>query len=157
MAAVSPGGIIRSCRMLPSRDPTTLPDDHTTPVDLPTHALDYDLPKELIATRPAEPRDTARMLVMRRSDDRVEHVGVRDLPRYLNPQDVLVFNTSAVAPARFLGRRTGTGGRVEGLFVEDYSAGRWLVMLRCNGRLHVGDRIELVESSDAGTQTACEV
>ena len=68
---------------------------------------------------------------------------MRDLPEYLRPGDLLFFNDSAVAPARFLGRRTGSGGRVEGLFVEETSDRCWRVMLKCNGRLHAGDHLTL--------------
>ena len=115
------------------------------PSDLATEELDYPLPPELIATRPAEPRDAARMMVVSRSGDRIEHARVRDLPDYLRAGDAMVFNTTAVTPARFRGRRAGTGGRVEGLFVEHAGAERWVVMLRSNGRLHAGDRIELFD------------
>jgi S-adenosylmethionine:tRNA ribosyltransferase-isomerase len=112
---------------------------------LPTQRLDYDLPPELIATRPAEPRDAARMMVVRRSDDRVDHVFVRDLPGYLEAGDAVVFNTTAVAPARLQGRRAGTGGRVECLFVEEPSPGTWLVMLQSGGRLRPGEHVELID------------
>ena len=112
---------------------------------LVTDALEYELPPELIATRPAEPRDSARLLVCSRSDDRVEHAFVSDLPGYLRSGDAMVFNTSAVAPARFRGRRAGTGGRVEGLFVEQAVDGGWIVMLASNGRLHAGDRVALLD------------
>ncbi len=126
------------------------------PTELATESLDYHLPQQLIATRPAQPRDAARMLVVSRSDERIEHVRVRDLPDYLRAGDTLVFNTTAVMPARFRGRRAGSGGRVEGLFVEPTGEEQWVVMLRCNGRLHPGDRIELLdrdgESSAHGLQ-----
>ena len=118
---------------------------------LRTDALDYRLPPELIATRPAEPRDAARMMVVSRSDDRIEHAHVRDLPGFLRAGDAMVFNTTAVAPARLCGRRAGTGGRVDGLFVEQAAEGRWVVLLRCNGRLHAGDRIELLSRTGQPT------
>jgi len=116
---------------------------------LPTQRLDYDLPPELIATRPAEPRDSARMMVVRRNHDRFEHARARDLPDYLEADDALVFNTTAVAPARLYGRRAGTGGKVECLFVEEPAPGTWLVMLQSGGRLRPGDRIELVDAQGA--------
>ena len=85
---------------------------------LPTAALDYHLPADRIATHPVEPRDSAKMLVVRRSDDsRIEHRQVRDLPEYLRAGDALVFNNTAVAPAR-LELQRASGGRVEGLFLE---------------------------------------
>ena len=113
---------------------------------LPTAALDYDLPERLIATRPAEPRDSARMLVVRRSAGPIEHRSVRDLPEYLGAGDVLVFNDTAVVAARFFARRADTGGRLEGLFLEELAAGRWRLLLRAAGRLKPGHCLELVNA-----------
>ena len=65
-----------------------------------TDALDFDLPSELIATRPAEPRDSSRLLVVQRSDpSRIEHRVFRELPELLSSSDLLVFNRSRVVPA----------------------------------------------------------
>jgi S-adenosylmethionine:tRNA ribosyltransferase-isomerase len=125
----------------------------TTQQGLPTAALDYNLPRELIATRPVEPRDSARMMVLWRNDpSRIEHRHVRDLPEYLNAGDALVFNTSAVAPARLAGRKA-TGGHVEGLLLEEVGGvgsggGAWRVMLRSNSRLKPGMRIELLDRDE---------
>jgi S-adenosylmethionine:tRNA ribosyltransferase-isomerase len=126
-------------------DTGRLPNASAAAVSMRTDELDYELPAELIATRPVEPRDAARMLVVRRvgNDWTIEHRHVRDLPEHLTPADLLVFNVSRVLPARLLGKRAGTGGRAEGLFLEELSVGIWKVMLRSNGRLRVGDRIEL--------------
>ena len=121
---------------------------------LATAELDYELPEALIATRPAEPRDTARLLVMSRSSEAIEHAHVRDLSRYLRAGDSLVFNTTAVAPARLVGIRVGTGGRIEGLFLcgvpSSNGQHHWRVMLHAGGRLRPGDRIELTPHG-AGT------
>ena len=132
--------------------------------DLPTQELDYELPEHLIATRPAEPRDSARMLVARRSGGEVEHRLVRDLPDYLRAGDALVFNTAAVAPARLIGRRAKSGGRVEGLFLRELPHGPsataaliWQVMLKAGGRLHIGDRIELLDRDDHEAACALEL
>lgn len=102
-----------------------------------TASLDYHLPQELIATRPAEPRDSARLLVARLGADQIDHRHVRDLPDLLAAGDCLVFNNTAVLAARFLAVREDSGGGVEGLFVEAHPSG-WRVMLRSNGRLHPG-------------------
>lgn len=87
---------------------------------LRTAELDYDLPQERIATHPVEPRDAARLLVVdRRDPSRVRDLTIADLPEVLVPGDVMVFNTTRVLPARFRGVRTGTGGRMEGLYLHD--------------------------------------
>jgi S-adenosylmethionine:tRNA ribosyltransferase-isomerase len=77
----------------------------------------YDLPENLIADRPAEPRDSARLLVHDRERDETWHVKVRDLPRFLSAGDLLVLNDTRVLPWRLIGRRA-TGGRVELLILE---------------------------------------
>jgi S-adenosylmethionine:tRNA ribosyltransferase-isomerase len=142
---------------------------------LRTDALDYDLPADHIATHPAEPRDSARMLVLWRSDpSHIEHRHVRDLPEYLRggrAGDALVFNDTAVAPAR-LEMRRASGGRVEGLFVEEMkpqnhetserqSQGTdncvWKVMLRSGGRIGVGERLTLIDHADRATDLLLRV
>ena len=77
-----------------------------------TSDFDYDLPLELIAQTPAEPRDSSRLLVVHRATGELEHRVFRDITEYLQPGDVLVRNDSRVVPARLLGERPGTGGRV---------------------------------------------
>ena len=122
--------------------------DSQPPHSISVDELDYHLPSGLIATRPAEPRDSARMLVLWRSNDRLEHRQVRDLPEYMQAGDSMVFNTTRVLPARFFGRRA-TGGKVEGLFLEQQEIKgdwpNWLVMLKAGGRLVPGDLIELFD------------
>ncbi|MEM1184806.1 MAG: tRNA preQ1(34) S-adenosylmethionine ribosyltransferase-isomerase QueA [Planctomycetota bacterium] len=109
-----------------------------------TSDLDFDLPRELIATRPAEPRDAARLLVVGASGH--EHRLVRDLPSLLGPNDTLVFNATRVLPARFRGHNNATGGKVEGLWLRDAGAvgGRpqWEVMLKAR-RHRLGASITL--------------
>jgi S-adenosylmethionine:tRNA ribosyltransferase-isomerase len=119
-------------------------------VQLRTDELDFDLPADLIAVRPAEPRDSARMLVLWRSNDRVEHHLVRDLPGFLQAGDALVFNKSSVVPARFIGRRASTHGKVEGLYLGESGSAidgqtTWRVMVKSGGRLHPGEVIELID------------
>lgn len=69
----------------------------------------YDLPKELIAQEPADPRDSARLMVLDRKNDTIEHRIFHDLPEYLNAGDVLVVNNSKVLPARLMGVKVPTG------------------------------------------------
>ena len=110
---------------------------------LPTDELDYDLPERLIATHPASPRDSARLLVVSRSDpDRLEHRCVSDLPGLLDSGDMLVFNTTRVVPARLTGVRRDTRGRVEGMFLRQSAEDEWVVLLR-GRRLKPGVVIDL--------------
>jgi len=111
-------------------------------------ALAYDLPQELIATRPAEPRDGARLLVVRCGAGTLEHAAIRDLPELLEPSDVLVVNDTAVLAARLLGTRASGGsrggGRVEGLYLGAHEDGSWTVVLTASGSLRAGEVIDLV-------------
>jgi S-adenosylmethionine:tRNA ribosyltransferase-isomerase len=78
---------------------------------VPLEDYDYDLPREFIAQEGVEPRESARMLVLR-EDDGIEHRTVRELPSIMERGDVLVLNESQVLPARVMGRKL-TGGKVE--------------------------------------------
>lgn len=104
--------------------------------------LEYDLPESHIATAPASPRDSARMLVLHRDDNSIEHRRVADISEYLNAGDLLCMNDTTVLPARLVGERADTGGRIEGLYLETID-GRWRVRLKSNGRLKIGHRIVL--------------
>lgn len=87
---------------------------------LRTDDLNYDLPESSIATAPATPRDSARLLVVPNEPHAdPDHRTVRDLPGLLRPGDLLVFNATRVLRARFEGRRADTGGRMEGLFLSE--------------------------------------
>ena len=120
---------------------------------LRTEDLDYDLPDDLIATRPADPRDSARLLVLSRSDpSMLEHRTVRDLPGYLRRGDVMVVNRSAVTPARIAGERADSGGRVEGLFLKELAPGSWEVLLKSNGKLRADQRVTLRNAAGEPTR-----
>lgn len=100
---------------------------------LRTDDLQYDLPEASIATAPAEPRDTARLMVLGPGGVIAAHQRMRDLPGALRPGDLLVFNATRVLRARFEGKREDTGGRAEGLFLSEErdSAGtRWVCLVR---------------------------
>jgi len=116
---------------------------------LRTDELDYTLPESLIACEPATPRDSARLLVISRSDpNRIEHRAIRDLPSLLTPCDLLVRNRTWVHPAKLTAKRTDTGGRVEGLFLDQCDRpDHWLAMLKSNGRLREGQTIELLDAN----------
>ncbi len=106
--------------------------------------FDYDLPEDLIAQTPLEPRDASRLLVVKRASGTLEHRHFRAIGEYLRPGDLLIANQSRVIPARLLGRRTETGGAVEVLLLAerpDLGADTWETLVRPGRRLHEGARI----------------
>jgi len=94
-----------------------------------TDELDFDLPAELIAQAPPPHRSDSRLMHYRRADRSVAHRTFSDLPALLRPGDLLVFNDARVIPARFTLRKS-TGGRVEGLFLNEVRPARWHVLLK---------------------------
>jgi S-adenosylmethionine:tRNA ribosyltransferase-isomerase len=106
--------------------------------------FDYDLPSERIAQTPVEPRDSARMLVIHRDTSALEHRIFRDIVDYLRPGDLLVANESRVLPARLLGVKERSGGRVELLLLaarSDLGPDRWEALARPGKRIHIGQRL----------------
>ena len=85
----------------------------------------YDLPEELIAQTPVEPRDSSRMLVMDRITGRLEHRHFYDIADYLREGDCLILNDSRVLPARIYGIKNGTGANVEFLLLRHIGNKRW--------------------------------
>lgn len=105
---------------------------------LRTEDFDYELPEELIAQRPATPRDASRLLVADKRTGRLQHKTFRDLPEFLAPGDVLVRNDTRVIPARLLGVKAPTGGRVELLLVRRLSRDTWEALVRPGRRVAPG-------------------
>lgn len=109
--------------------------------------FDYDLPRELIAQRPAEQRDLSRLMILYRESGRIEHSIFRQVTEFLRQGDVLVLNNTRVIPARLYGRKS-TGGQVEALLLEpvnnghELSASVWRSLMRPSGRIKVGQKIE---------------
>ncbi len=101
----------------------------------------YDLPQELIAQTPAEPRDSARMLVYHRDSGKTEHRIFRDLPEYLRPGDVMVVNETRVIPARLLGIKAETGIPVEVLLLRRLDRDRWETLVKPGRRLKKGTHV----------------
>lgn len=118
-----------------------------------TDALDYDLPDALIATAPAEPRDSARLMLVRRDTATIEHHRVSDLPGLgiFKPGDLMLVNQTRVLPAYLNAQRQTTGGRVSGLYVGSDALGRWRVMLESRGTLMPGETLTLGNPSDNAT------
>lgn len=90
----------------------------------PLSDFDFEYPEELIASVPAEPRDSSRLLVIDRSCSALEHAFFRDLPRFLRAGDCLVLNRTKVLPCRLIGRKS-TGGKVDLLLVRELGPSSW--------------------------------
>jgi S-adenosylmethionine:tRNA ribosyltransferase-isomerase len=104
--------------------------------------FDFDLPPENIAQEPAPERESARLLVLDRATGRTAaHATIRDLPRFLQPTDLLVVNDTRVFPARLLGRRLPSGGTVECLLVRRLDAESWEALMHPGQKLHPGARV----------------
>lgn len=108
-------------------------------------AFDFELPEDRIALRPAEPRDAARLLVVRPGGvPELEDRGVRDLPALLQAGDALVVNDTRVIPAALEGTRTRDGGAavaIEATLVKRLGPARWRAFAKPGKRLKAGDRI----------------
>lgn len=123
----------------------------------------YDLPKELIAQTPAEPRDAARMLVLGRESGVYEDRHFYDLDQYLNPGDLLILNDTKVLPARIYGVKEGTGAHVEFLLLTPKGNDMWEVLAgpgkraKPGARFVFGDglmRAEIIEVIEGGNRLA---
>ena len=106
----------------------------------PVSDFDYDLPPELIAQEAAPVRDRARLLHLDRSDGSASHLRVTDLAELLRPGDLLVVNDSRVYPARLVGHRDPSGGRVECLLLARLDQDRWDVLMHPGQKLGRGAR-----------------
>ncbi len=100
----------------------------------------YDLPEELIAQHPVEPRTASRMLVADRTTGEVQHKHFYDLPEFLRPGDLLVLNDSRVLPARIYGEKEGSGGFIEFLLLEQKGNDEWELICRPGKKAKVGRR-----------------
>lgn len=100
--------------------------------------FDYELPMELIAQHPSQRREDCRLLVVHRSDHRVEHKHFYDILNYLRPGDCLVMNDSKVLPARLFGTKEGTGAKVEFLLSKRIEGDVWETIVRPGKRLRPG-------------------
>ena len=100
----------------------------------------YDLPEELIAQTPAEPRDSSRLLVYHRDTKKIEHKIFRDVADYLKAGDVLVVNRTRVLPARLFAN-TMSGGRVEVLLLKRLDLDTWEVLVKPGKKCRAGTRL----------------
>ena len=100
----------------------------------------YELPHELIAQTPIEPRDHSRMMVLHRDSDKVEHRRFYDLIDYLNEGDTLIVNDSRVIPARIYGVKEDTGAGIEFLLLRQLDGSRWETLVKPGKKAKIGTR-----------------
>lgn len=100
----------------------------------------YELPRELIAQEPLKERDSSRLLVLNRETREIRHETFREVPGHLNSGDCLVLNDTRVLPARLLGSREDTGGRIEFVLLKRLDADVWEVILKPGRRAKPGAR-----------------
>ena len=98
----------------------------------------YDLPEELIAQTPIEPRDHSKMLVFDRKTQKISHKHFYDVIDYLNKGDVLVVNNTRVIPARLFGTKISTGAKAEVFLLKKLEQNLWQVLLKPQRRLKPG-------------------
>lgn len=108
-----------------------------------TDDFDYQLPPELIASRPAEKRDGSRMLVVDRASGEISHRRFSDFPEFVRPGDLLALNDTKVVPARFF----SNDGRIELLQVDKFSPTRWRCMVKPGKRMKIGRTFEIGEAT----------
>lgn len=121
----------------------------------------YELPSRLIAQEPPPKREASRLMVLDRCSGAIEHNTFLDFSKYLNPGDCLVLNNTRVIPARLLGYREDTGGKIEFVLLRRTDSDFWSVMVKPGRRAKIGDsfifgdgllKAEIMEISDDGNR-----
>ena len=106
--------------------------------ELTTHDFYYELPQELIAQSPSDERDKCRLMTLNRNNESIEHRIFSDIIDYLNPEDMLVVNSSKVIPARLIGITEKTGSEMELLLLRMLDSGEWETLVRPGKRAKIG-------------------
>lgn len=109
--------------------------------------FDYELPEELIAQEPLERRDASRMLVVERDSKSWTEYNFSSFPELVREGDVVVINNTRVFPARLLGQRDPSGGRVEVLLLREIETSIWEALVRPAQRLNEGAQVRFGDSS----------
>lgn len=117
-----------------------------------TAEFDYHLPAGLIAQTPVSPRHASRLMVLDREDGSIRHTQFRELGHYLHSGDILVCNDSRVIPARLLGRKVPSGGKVELLLTVKRGENQWEALTR-GRRVPVGGQVEFSGIDGVGSET----
>ena len=118
-------------------------------MELLTHDFYYDLPEELIAQTPAEPRDHSRLMVYSRAEDRVTHTHFYDLPHFLRKGDLLVINNTKVIPARIFAHMDGRETTFEILLLRRLDYTRWECIMRPARKVKKGSVLRVSEELTA--------
>ena len=113
-----------------------------------TSDFDYDLPEELIAQTPLEPRDHSKLMLVDRDVGALSHDRFFNLPKYLRQGDVLVFNDSRVISARLFGSRDDTGNKIELLLLSRLREGVWRSLVRPGRRMRENDSFIIHDRDD---------
>ncbi|HHY41974.1 MAG TPA: tRNA preQ1(34) S-adenosylmethionine ribosyltransferase-isomerase QueA [Thermoanaerobacterales bacterium] len=103
--------------------------------------FDFYLPEELIAQEPIEDRSKSRLLVLNKTSGEIEHRIFEDVIYYLRPGDCLVLNNTKVIPARLIGRRKNTHGKIEMVLLKPVDVDIWEVLVKPGRRAHIGEEI----------------
>ncbi|MGX9755606.1 tRNA preQ1(34) S-adenosylmethionine ribosyltransferase-isomerase QueA [Clostridioides difficile] len=126
-----------------------------------TSDFKFDLPQELIAQVPIEDRASSRLMVLDKETGEIEHKVFRDVIEYLNPGDCLVLNNTRVIPARLIGEKLETGGKIEFLLLKRTEEDTWQALVKPGKRAKVGTKFsfgngkligEVVDLSDEGSR-----
>lgn len=107
--------------------------------------FDFDLPEELIAQHPAAKRDECRLMVLDKESGSIEHKVFKDVINYLNPGDCLVMNDTRVIPARLIGTKEGSGGKMEFLLLKRIDKDHWETLVKPGKKAKIGARFEFGE------------
>ena len=103
-----------------------------------TSDFNFHLPEELIAQHPLEKRDTSRLMVLDKATGEIEHKHLYDVLNYLNPGDTLVLNNTRVLPARLIGEKENTGGKIEFLLLKRIEGDKWECLAKPGKRAKIG-------------------
>ncbi len=105
--------------------------------------FEYDYPRDLIAKYPAEPRDSARLMVLNRAEQSIEHKSFTDIVDYFSKGDVLVANNTKVFPARLFGNKEKTGARIEVFLLRELNpeSRLWDVIVDPARKIRIGNKL----------------
>ncbi|UZW12518.1 tRNA preQ1(34) S-adenosylmethionine ribosyltransferase-isomerase QueA [Clostridium pasteurianum] len=107
--------------------------------------FDFDLPEELIAQHPSEKRDECRLMVLNKQTGEIEHKIFKDIIEYLDPKDCLVLNDTRVIPARLIGSKEDSGGKIELLLLKRLNKNTWETLVKPGKKAKVGAKFEFGE------------